>query len=117
MPYCICAGGFRLSVTKSQRNEGGRNEKKLDGTRIEDGPVHRAGLRWPWLYRHASVELAHAGDFRMARNQLLAGPRAFASEQDSFWRVPRWLGTRQALAKGNAGALGTDDPGATRRVS
>src|ERR1700761_5945303 len=67
-----------------------------------------------WFCSAKSLELAYAGNCRLACYHLLAGDRHSRPMQNSLWRLSRqkW----DALAPPYGRALGEDDSGRTREI-
>src|ERR1700728_4186209 len=116
MRCCIFANACKPSTTILEKLEGNRHEKALVGARTEVRTIRRLIRYRVGLCGAGVVELADAGSFWLAFDQLLAGGRDFGSEQDPVRRLPgpRWPAL--LLASPHDRAVGADDAGGAREV-
>src|ERR1700682_5974858 len=103
-------------MTNLRKLEDKRNDRETDFKGTEGRAVRHSAHRSAWFCRHEPVEFFDASSVRLASDQLLAGGRHFASEQDPLRRISWWTGQAHVLASPHEGALGAHDPGGAREV-
>src|SRR6516165_5886508 len=116
MQSCTCASGSRPSTTNIRKHEELSHEKASDPKSTEVRVVCCPVYCRLQLLCDEPVELADAGPFRLAADQLLASVGHLDPQQDPLRWVSRGPRSSLVLAAPDAGALGTDDARGTREV-
>src|ERR1700738_2271824 len=99
----ICASGFAPFMTNLRKLEDKKNDRETDFKGTEGRAVRHSAHRSAWFCRHEPVEFFDAASVRLASDQLLAGGRPLASEQDPLRRISWWPGQAHVLACASAG--------------
>jgi len=114
---CTFASASRPSTTTLGKHEGNRHEKTSFCAGTEVRAVCCTVRHRIWLCGDEPVELADAGSFWLAFDQLLASCWDSHSQQAPFRWIPGPPWPSPVLASPHDGAVGADDPRRTREIS